>query len=237
MFKNKIPKIVHQTFCTMNLPDHIKEIMKKNKQINPDYTFLFYNDSDCDLFIKNNFDEYTYKAYTSINPCYGAMKSDFFRYCILYKLGGVYLDIKSSIRYPLHSIIHKNDICLLDVLRNNYESYRTDAPTYEQWILFFAPGHPYLKEVIITMVTLIHQKYDPPTFSSCTTLPIKQKILHITGPDMFSACIKNYIKKNKVLHRTVDYTQFFDIMTTDYKEMYTINGKVHYSECNESFYL
>ena len=232
--KYKIPKIVHQTFMNSNLPDDIKEIIHNNKKINPDYTFIFYDDFDCDFFIKNNFNETIYNAYKSINPCYGAMKADFFRYCILFKKGGVYLDIKSSIHYPLHKIIKPNDICLLDVLRNNYESYRLNSPTYEQWILFFEPGHPYLKEVINAMVLLIHQKYNPNINKSLT---IKQQILHITGPDMFSTCVKNYIKNNKVLHRTIDYGSFFGIFSTDYKQMYTINGKLHYSECNEPFYL
>ena len=35
------------------------------------------------------------------NNCYGAMKAYFFRYCVLYKIGGVYLDIKSKIKVSL----------------------------------------------------------------------------------------------------------------------------------------
>lgn len=32
-----------------------------------------------------------FDAYRSINPAFGAMKADFWRYCVLYMYGGVYL--------------------------------------------------------------------------------------------------------------------------------------------------
>ena len=75
-----------------------------------DYNFIFYDDNDCELFIKNNFDENVYKAYMSINSVYGAMKADFFRYCILYKNGGVYLDIDSVILRPLDELIRDDEL-------------------------------------------------------------------------------------------------------------------------------
>lgn len=234
--KNKIPKNIYQTFSSFNLPNEIKTIIKNNKKICFDYNFIFYDDNDCKLFIKNNFDKNTYKAYMGINNVYGAMKSDFFRYCILYKKGGIYLDIKSIIKYPLNKIIHKNDDCLLDILRSDYEPWRINSPTYEQWILIFAPEHPYLLEVINKMVYYINQKYEP-TIENIKNLTTKQKILHVTGPDMFSKCINNYLINNKSLHRNIDYTKFFQIRNSfDYEKMYIMNGKKHYDKYSESLY-
>jgi hypothetical protein len=53
----KIPNIIHQTFCSEILPGEIADVIKKNKIICKNSTFIFYNDNDCDLLIKNNFNE------------------------------------------------------------------------------------------------------------------------------------------------------------------------------------
>jgi glycine cleavage system H lipoate-binding protein len=47
-----IPKIVHYTFATNKLPIEIIANIEHNKKMCPDYKFIFYNDADCDLFIK-----------------------------------------------------------------------------------------------------------------------------------------------------------------------------------------
>ena len=225
----KIPNIIHQTFYTKVLPNDIVNIIKKNKLICPGCKFVFYNDNDCDNFIRKNFDIRTYNAFKRINDCYGAMKADFFRYCVLYKIGGIYLDIKSSIHFPIFSIIQPNDICLLDLPRNYEEPWRTNSPTYEQWLLMFAPGHPYLLTMIELMINYIETKYEP-KIVGIPVLNSKQKILNVTGPDAFTKAINSYIsKENTVLHRNIDYNKYFSIRTTNYSKMYS-GGRKHYSE-------
>ena len=232
----KIPNIIHQTFINKILPPDIAKIVLHNKRMCMHCKFVFYDNNDCDNFIKSKFDERTYNAYKKINPVYGAMKADFFRYCVLYRVGGVYLDIKSVINYPIFKLINKHDICILDLPRNYLEPYRTNSPTYEQWLLMFSPNHPYLLEMINTMVENIENNYIPtiPNYN----LNTKQKILHITGPDAFTKAINNYIKKNTMLHRCIDYDKYFkcNILGDNYKKMYSFYNKKHYSEYNEPFY-
>jgi mannosyltransferase OCH1-like enzyme len=203
---------------------------------NPEFDYYLYSEDECELFIKNNFDLNTYNAFMSINSVYGAMKADFFRYCILYKKGGIYLDIKSRINYPLDTLIEDEDDCLLDILKSDLEPWRKNNPTYEQWLLIFSPNHPYLLEVINTMVNNIINKYEP-FIENIPILNSKQKILHITGPDMFSKCIHNYLKNNISLHRTIDYDKYFLYAPKSYINMYTINNKLHYSEYDEPLFI
>jgi mannosyltransferase OCH1-like enzyme len=233
----KIPNIIHQTFISSKLPVEIINIIINNKKICSNCEFKFYDDNDCDNFIKNNFDEKIYNAYKSINNVYGAMKADFFRYCILYKIGGIYLDIKSVIKIPIFKIINKDDICLLDIPRNNLEHWRLNSPTYEQWLLMFAPGHPYLLEIINTIVNYIEIKYEP-QINEILKLNSKQKILNVTGPDAFTKAVNNYIKNNnnENLHRCIDYKNYFKLNSTNYKNMYKIHNKKHYSEYDQSLY-
>ena len=234
----KIPNIIHQTFIDKKLPHDIAEIVLHNKKMCAYCKFIFYDDNDSDNFIKSRFSERIYNAYKKINDVYGAMKADFFRYCVLYKIGGIYLDIKSVINYPIFKLINENDSCILDIPRNYLEPYRINLPTYEQWLLMFAPNHPYLLEMINTIVENIENNYIPKLENY--NLTTKQKILHITGPDAFTKVINKYIEKNNntILHRSIDYDKYFkvNILGENYKKMYRFYNKKHYSEYNEPFY-
>jgi len=232
----KIPNIVHLTFCSTKLPIDIVKIIQKNKDISNYCIFRFYDDAMCEELIKTHFKQKIYNAYLSINPVYGAMKADFFRYCVLYLIGGIYVDVKSSINYPLFKIINKDDICLLDVPRNDLEHWRKDNPTYEQWLLIFAPRHPYLHNMINQMVNYIETKYEP-KIPNMKMLNTKQKILNVTGPDAFTKAVNNEIIVQKnVLHRNIDYNQYFMLSSNNYRSMYKINNKKHYSELKLPLY-
>jgi mannosyltransferase OCH1-like enzyme len=235
---NKIPNIIHYTFCNSNLPQEIVTVINHNKKICKEYKFIFYDDNACDSFIKENFESYIYNAYKKINPCYGAMRADFFRYCVLFIIGGVYIDIKSKINFPLSKLINKNDICILDLPRTTLEPWRTNCPTFEQWLLIFAPKHPYLFNMIQLMTHYIVNNFQPKIIG-IPKLSTKAKILHITGPDAFARAIKHTIIKNKKeLHRCIDYKKYFQLSgAANYKKMYRINDKVHYSELNDPLYL
>ena len=229
----KIPFIVHQTFYTTKLPPQIVKIIQYNKKLNPKFKFIFYDDDDCVNFIKSYFNERIYNGYMMLNNCYGAMKADFFRYCILYKIGGVYLYIKSKINVPLGLIIKEDDCCILDLPRNNLEPWRKNNPTYEQWLLMFEPNHPYLNEMIEQMVTNIENRYEP-KIPGYVILNSKQKILQLTGPDGLARAINQCNKNNIIKHRNIDYNKYFTIAFKNYQSMYI--KKKHYSRYNEPLY-
>jgi len=234
----KIPNIVHFTFMNKNLPVETLRVIQHNKIVCENCKFIFYDDNACDEFIKNNFNVKIYNTYKKINPLYGAMRADFFRYCVLYVLGGIYIDVKSQINYPIFKIIQKNDTCILDMPRSNSEPWRVNAPTYEQWLLIFAPRHPYLLSMINMMFKKINEKYIPESINGFK-LSTKGKILNITGPDAFTKAINNYIiTQNVTLHRNVDYDIFASLnYNSNYKKMYKMNNKKHYSQLNEPFYI
>lgn len=196
---NKIPKNIYQTFLSSNLPDEIKQIIDNNKKMCSDYNFIFYDDNDCELFIKNNFDENVYKAYMSINSVYGAMKADFFRYCILYKKGGIYLDIKFQCEnnfklieltdkeyfvldrpYAAHNINIKNELIMVNdknYYKNNFKKIDVDFWKNKNIGLYNAlmvckSNNPILLECINSIVENVKNKnydYNP---------------IYVTGPGL-----------------------------------------------------
>ena len=89
----KIPKKIFQTWEVKEneMTKEMQKIVNTWKQFNPDYEYHFYDKNDRELFIKNNFSKQIYEAYCRIIP--GAYKADLWRYCVLYKYGGVYIDL------------------------------------------------------------------------------------------------------------------------------------------------
>jgi mannosyltransferase OCH1-like enzyme/predicted GH43/DUF377 family glycosyl hydrolase len=87
-----IPLNLFLTWNTLDLPEKMKKNVELLKNQNPEFTCYLYDDKMCREFIKTNFDEDVLYTYDKLIP--GAYKSDLWRYCVLYKYGGIYLDIK-----------------------------------------------------------------------------------------------------------------------------------------------
>ena len=90
--KEEIPKVIYQTWHSKTLPSKMAECVEKLKSANPEFKYSLYDDADCRSFIEANFDPEVVYAYDSLLP--GAFKADLWRYCVLYKNGGFYVDIK-----------------------------------------------------------------------------------------------------------------------------------------------
>ena len=98
-----IPKVVHQTWKTHRLP-RVSQLARQRMQTkNPAYSFELYDDNDIEDFLRANFDETVRVAYSRLQL--GASRADFFRYCVLYIRGGVYVDIDSEITGDLDSLL------------------------------------------------------------------------------------------------------------------------------------
>ena len=133
-----IPKIIYQTWKDKNLSSNLLKIRDNIIKLNPDYKIILYDDKEIDEFIKLNFDEYVYNAYSKLNI--GAARADFWRYCILYKFGGIYLDLDSEILKPLDELIDENDQAIVTREHNK--------GCFNNWIMIFQKDHPILLETI-----------------------------------------------------------------------------------------
>lgn len=160
-----IPKIIYQTWKTKNLHKDIKRVRDNIQLLNPDYTMVLYDDADMEQFIKDNFDDAVYRSYMRLNV--GASKADFWRYCILYINGGVYLDIDSDIIRPLNQLIIGDEQCIITREKN--------AGIFNQWIMVFQKNHPILLKAIHMCCDNISKNITD--------------IMELTGPKVFSRAI------------------------------------------------
>jgi mannosyltransferase OCH1-like enzyme len=97
-----IPKQIHQCFFgartfTEELANNVDFI----KRLNPDWTHTRYDEPMMKQFILEHYGAKILRYYERINPNYGAARADLFRYLLLYKVGGAYLDIKSTMTTSL----------------------------------------------------------------------------------------------------------------------------------------
>jgi mannosyltransferase OCH1-like enzyme len=91
-YNSIIPLNIYQTWHTKNLSEKMTQSVNCIKKGNPGFNYYLYDDNDCRNFIYSNFETEVLNAFDKLIP--GAYKADLWRYCILYKNGGIYLDLK-----------------------------------------------------------------------------------------------------------------------------------------------
>lgn len=102
------PKIIY--LCNKNIGKNERKMAKKWKILNPEYEIKLFDDTMIKQFFKDNYNQLYLDIFNFIND--GPIKSDFWRICILFKLGGVYSDIDNEPLVSISSFIEKNiDLC------------------------------------------------------------------------------------------------------------------------------
>ena len=145
-----IPKTIYQTFNTTRLPWLTKWHIYQMKKLNPEYSYEFFDDSRISSFIYEEYGENVFALYDKLYI--GAAKADFFRYAVLYRKGGVYLDIDSLFKVKLDTFILPEDHAII--------AFEKSEEFYIQFALFYEAGHPFLKKALdIIMDNILANRY------------------------------------------------------------------------------
>ena len=236
-----IPKLIHQTFGNRDLPPEIARNIARLRLLNPGWTHYFYDEDDCIAFIHNEYGPEVLDYYVRINREYGAARADLFRYLLMYRLGGVYLDLKSSASRPFDEILEPGDRYLLSHWHNDggatfagwgKHDELQDMPDgeYQQWFIICAPGHPFLRAVIENVLGNIDH-YIPGLHRTGA-----HAVWRVTGPIAYTLAIKPLLPTAP--HRIVDaegelgliYNIFNKLGPQGHKQVF----KTHYAELKSS---
>lgn len=119
------------------------KVYKNIKKYAPEYKHIIYDDKDCIKFLNKYYGKKVSDRFK--NLANGAHKADLFRYCWLYKNGGVYLDIKIILVKPLKDIFTEPKYL--------YTCNASGRPTFAtrsifQGIISTPPKHPIFKTLI-----------------------------------------------------------------------------------------
>ncbi len=102
--KELIPNVVWQTWKMSSLGSNAATNRAHIQSMNPTYLHRFVNDSEAEAFIATEYRGRVADAYFSINPKFGAARADLWRYCVLYKYGGWYMDLDVRCDIPLNDL-------------------------------------------------------------------------------------------------------------------------------------
>ena len=100
-----IPYNIYQTHKNIEFVNSNKKLLdatnswKKYK----DFTYKFYDDKKCDEFIMEYYPEI--KEFYDKLPL-NVMKADLWRYCVIYKYGGIYADVDTVLRINPYMLVN-----------------------------------------------------------------------------------------------------------------------------------
>lgn len=206
-----IPKTIH-FICndSRNLDPVFEANIRNTAAMNPGWAIRLWDEAARFQYLSDEYGWEVLKIYLMIGAAYGAAKADFFRYFLLYREGGVYLDLKSTTARPLDSILRPDDQYLLSQWNMSGSGQHAGwglgasiahvpGGEFQQWFIVSRAGHAFLRRTIMLMLTKI-LTYRPQAHGAgmVTTL-------NITGPHAYTRAI--YPVLNLHPHRVVDAEQ------------------------------
>ena len=171
-----IQKNIFQTHKSQEYIDNNSKLKSAQKSWKKQsgYSYHFYNNDDCDTFMKNEFPD-IYSIYKNLPK--PVMKADMWRYCIIYKYGGIYADADTV-------CVHNNIDEILNIESSQLIGVPENSVHMCQWIFSAPKGSLILKHVIDLIV------------ERSVEANIDEHYIHYkTGPGVFTCGITNYLKE------------------------------------------
>ena len=177
---SNIPKNIfqtHKSFQYIKSKPHISNAVSSWIKHSKEFNYYFYNNNLCDNFMIENFSGKIYEAYKKL-PL-GVMKADLWRYCIIYRFGGIYADTDTI-------CMTNPNIFLTDALLTIVPE---NSDHLCQWIFSAPIGCPILKTIIDLSVERI---------LNIPEIKGEHIIHYLTGPEVFTDGIEKYLKENNL---------------------------------------
>lgn len=175
-----IPKIIHQTYKNYKLPETYKLCQDEIKKLHPDFEYRFYTDEDIDNIIKNDFPEY-YERFNELPRM--IMKIDMFRYFLMYKYGGLYVDM-DYLMFKSFDILDK-----FVVIPTNKDVINGELISLGNCFFASVPNHPFWKNLIDSLHIIDRKSLPYDSFDN---------VIKSTGPLFVFNMYKRYKNKNEI---------------------------------------
>ncbi len=136
----KIPKIIHQTWKEEAIPEKWNAYQQTVQQLHPDWEYRLWTDAENDAFARKEFPEF-YPVYKGFSR--NIMRADVIRYLIMYKIGGLYLDLDYEFLKPFD---FEEALVVLPKNRSISEGDAYDG--IGNCVFASVPGHVYWRNVL-----------------------------------------------------------------------------------------
>ncbi|KAK9900441.1 glycosyltransferase family 32 protein [Cystobasidium minutum MCA 4210] len=141
--REKIPRIIHQTWKSDILPERWEKVRNECLQLLPDFEFKLWSDADARRFIAAEYPSFltTWDSYP-----FTIQRADAIRYFVLHKYGGIYMDLDIGCRAHPGPLLHFESILPL-----------TKPVGVSNDLMFSAPKTPFMDLVINSLETFNHE--------------------------------------------------------------------------------
>ena len=146
-----IPPHIYMCYKTKDVPAFVT---RNWETLNPEYTVHLYDDQECEEFLRREYGEKHAEFFRSIPD--GPIRSDFWRVCILYKWGGIYVDADVEPLVPLRSFL-EDGVSFLTCLSSLHITGGNKCANPH--FMAAKSGHPVLKACIHDMLQKHHTPY------------------------------------------------------------------------------
>jgi mannosyltransferase OCH1-like enzyme len=144
-------------------PTEVTELIASFRTHNPELPHLLFDRAGAEEFIAERFSERELGAFrTCAVP---AMQADYFRYCAVLALGGIYADVGFRCLRPLQGLVKESADAQL--------FKRPRGHLINGLFIFKLPGHPLLRLALDIATTNIEQR-------------IMEQVWAVTGPGIFT---------------------------------------------------
>ena len=142
---SRIPKVLVSTYHTKSKIPY--KVFANISMYASDYEYKIFDDDEIVQFLTTHYPAAVVETFHRLKL--GAHKADLFRYCYLYKYGGVYIDIKTELIQRLDTLFHREDAELYTVLCD-----QEDFNGIYQGIIASVARNPIFKDLIDFMVNI-----------------------------------------------------------------------------------
>jgi hypothetical protein len=230
-----IPRIIHQTCADGAMTDAFRANIARLKALNPGWEHRFYSDDDVQRVFEEMFTPAARDLLSRLDPAYRVVWADLFRYAVLLRDGGVYLDIKSTATRPFDEILRPDDHFVLSQwpddpahpycrYGDHLELRYIDGGEFIQWALIAAPGHAFLA------AALSRGFQNMANYDRWRDGRGWLGVLRLSGPICFSHAVAGQLRSAP--YRLTDYWDLglrYSIFATDTpNEAHRVKGR-HYS--------
>jgi mannosyltransferase OCH1-like enzyme len=175
-----IPKIIHQTWKDLSVPEHWKPSQEAWKAYHPDWEYRLWTDDDLRNLIRDDYPEFL-KIYDSYP--HTIQRVDSARYFILKKFGGVYSDLDIQPNLPFDHLLDSGKVVLVA---------SPNAKLFTNAIMASQPEDPFWDHVIALM---IERAKNP----SKLWIGKHLTVFNTTGPLLLTKAFQTYDKPITVL--------------------------------------
>jgi mannosyltransferase OCH1-like enzyme len=198
--QDRIPKRIIQTGKSVHQPLRSRAVMANLRLLNPDYEYLFFDDTQVEEFVQREFPQYHPLFHSFPFPI---ERYDFFRYLVVYRYGGFYFDLDVLLASSLSGLLEYGCVfpfealCVSHFLRNDL------GMDWQMGNYAFgaAPGHPFLEAVIKNCVKAQADPnwVKPMMRGSPPLIKDEYTVLNSTGPGLISRTLAENVELAKTV--------------------------------------